>query len=106
MTVKAAESTTVAMPTFGPSWTLFPDVEGPSSSSVKEASYDITVSPDDPKFVMPPIVEFVESPLFLDRPPLYPPQKTILKLAFLEMESITDYDREVIADWSKHLSEE
>jgi hypothetical protein len=44
------------------------------------------------------IVEFMEHPLLLGRPPLYPRQRTILRLVFLE--ELTDYDREVVAGWS------
>lgn len=42
------------------------------------------------------VVEFAESQKFLGRK-LYPRQKTLLKLIFLE--ELDDYDREVVADW-------
>ena len=52
---------------------------------------------------LPPIVEFAEHPAFLGRK-LYPRQQTLLKLVNLEIENFTDYDLEVIDEWSKGFS--
>lgn len=53
---------------------------------------------DDPDAV-PDIIEFVLSPHFADRP-LYPRQATFLKLMFLEEDLLTDFDFEVIRQWT------
>lgn len=47
---------------------------------------------------MPGIIEFAESPEYCGKR-LYPKQRTLLKLIFLEEENFTDYDRAVIDDW-------
>jgi len=52
---------------------------------------------------IPSICEFAEHPAFLGRR-LYPRQKTLLKLINLEVENFTDYDLEVIEEWSKGFS--
>ena len=52
---------------------------------------------------IPPICDFAEHPAFLGRK-LYPRQKTLLKLINLEVENFTDYDLEVIEEWSKGFS--
>ena len=52
---------------------------------------------------IPPICDFAEHPAFLGRR-LYPRQKTLLKLINLEVEQFTDYDLEVIEEWSKGFS--
>ena len=49
---------------------------------------------------IPDIVTFAESPHFLGRR-LYPRQKTLLRLINLETELMTDYDLEVIDQWTK-----
>jgi len=49
---------------------------------------------------LPPIIDFAEHPHFLGRK-LYPRQQTLLKLINLETENMTDYDLEVIDQWSK-----
>lgn len=49
--------------------------------------------------VVPDIMEFVLSPHFADRP-LYPRQATFLKLIFLEEDLLTDFDLEVIKQWT------
>ena len=49
---------------------------------------------------IPDIVTFAESPHFLGRR-LYPRQKTLLRLINLETEYMTDYDHEVIDEWSQ-----
>ena len=51
---------------------------------------------------MPDIVTFAEHPEFLGRR-LYPRQKTLLRLIFLETEHMTDYDYEVIDEWTKNF---
>lgn len=48
----------------------------------------------------PNIMEFVRGKEFLDRPSIYPRQATLLKLIFLERELLTDYDRDVLNEWS------
>jgi len=52
---------------------------------------------------LPPIVEFSEHPHFLGKK-LYPRQQTLLKLIFLETENMTDYDLEVIDEWTTGFS--
>ena len=52
---------------------------------------------------MPSIVEFAEHPAFLGKK-LYPRQQTLLKLINLEVELFTDYDLEVIDEWTKGFS--
>jgi len=49
---------------------------------------------------IPDIVTFAEHSDFLGRR-LYPRQKTLLKLINLETENMTDYDLEVIGEWTK-----
>lgn len=49
---------------------------------------------------IPDIVTFAEHSNFLGRR-LYPRQKTLLKLINLETENMTDYDLEVIDEWTK-----
>ena len=51
---------------------------------------------------IPDIVTFAESPHFLGRR-LYPRQKTLLKLINLETENMSDYDLEVIDEWTKNF---
>ncbi len=48
---------------------------------------------------VPDPIEFVLSPEYLGRA-LYPRQATLLKLIFLRTDLLTDYDYEVIAEWS------
>lgn len=50
----------------------------------------------------PDIIEFICSDRYLDRGRvLYPRQATLLKLIFLQKELLTDYDRDVLAEWSE-----
>ena len=51
---------------------------------------------------VPDIVTFTESSEFLGKP-LFPRQRTLLKLINLELENFTDYDYEVIDDWTKNF---
>lgn len=51
---------------------------------------------------LPDIVTFAEHPEFLGRK-LYPRQKTLLRLMCLETEHMTDYDYEVIDEWTKNF---
>ena len=51
---------------------------------------------------IPDIVTFAEHPSFLGKP-LFPRQRTLLKLINLELENFTDYDYEVIEDWTKNF---
>jgi hypothetical protein len=47
------------------------------------------------------IIEFVTSDAYLNRPTLYPRQATLLKVMFLEEESLTQYDYDVIGEWGE-----
>lgn len=49
---------------------------------------------------VPDIIEWVTSDKYLDKPSLYPRQATLLKTIFLQDELYTDYDYEVLAEWS------
>ena len=51
---------------------------------------------------IPSIIEFTEHQSFLGRK-LYPRQQTLLKLINLETENMTDYDLEVIDEWSNNF---
>lgn len=53
---------------------------------------------------MPDIIEFVMSPKYLNRPNIYPRQGTLLKVIFLEHDLLTDYDYDVLAQWSKDFT--
>lgn len=48
---------------------------------------------------VPDIIEFVMSPQFLDKPLLYPRQGTILKVATLRDDLLTDFDLDLIGQW-------
>lgn len=50
---------------------------------------------------IPDIMEFCLSPEFLNRPNLYPRQGTLLKLIFCQEELFTEYDYEVIEEWTQ-----
>src|SRR5882762_3289440 len=45
-------------------------------------------------------ITFVIGEKWLNRP-LYPKQATLLKVIFLRTDLLTDYDREVIAEWER-----
>ena len=49
---------------------------------------------------VPDIIEFVFSDQYLNRPSLYPRQATLLKVIFLQDELFTDYDYDVLEEWS------
>jgi hypothetical protein len=49
----------------------------------------------------PDIIEFIFSDAYLDRPILFPRQATLLKLIFLQTELFTQYDYDVIGEWSE-----
>jgi hypothetical protein len=51
-----------------------------------------TRQPDD-------IIEFVVSDAFLGRRNLYPRQATILKVIFLQLDALTQYDYDVLGEW-------
>ena len=68
----------------------------PTISDHIEARCNLTNNPNH----VPDIVEFVTSPHFLNRPNLYPRQATFLKVLFLELEMLTQYDLDVIGEWS------
>ena len=69
----------------------------PTISDHLDAHRNLTNHPEP----VPDIVEFVTSPHFLNRPNLYPRQATWLKVIFLELEMLTDYDHQVIGEWSQ-----
>jgi intein/homing endonuclease len=69
----------------------------PTISDHLDAHRNLTNNPEH----VPDIVEFVTSPHFLNRPNLYPRQATWLKVIFLELEMLTDYDYQVIGEWSE-----
>lgn len=48
------------------------------------------------------IVTFAESPEYLNKT-LYPRQKTLLRLIYLDTENMTDYDRRVINEWASEF---
>jgi hypothetical protein len=52
---------------------------------------------------IPDIIEFVTSEKYLNRT-LYPRQATLLKIIFLQTELFTDYDHEVIEQWTREFS--
>ena len=54
----------------------------------------------DEELIVPDIIEFVCSDRYLARPNLYPRQATFLKLIFLQDHLFTDYDHQVIEEWS------
>lgn len=51
---------------------------------------------------LPDIVTFAESEHFCNKK-LYPRQRTLLRLMFLETENMTDYDKEVIEEWRNNF---
>jgi len=53
---------------------------------------------------IPDIITFVCHPQYLNRPDLYPRQATILKAMFLQDELFTQYDYDVIGEWSEGFS--
>lgn len=53
---------------------------------------------------IPDIITFVCHPEYLNRPDLYPRQATILKAMFLQDELFTQYDYDVIGEWSEGFS--
>jgi hypothetical protein len=57
-------------------------------------------TPDGPVLSVPRIGEFVTRPDYLNIETLYPRQLTLLKLVFLELDDLTLYDDEVIAEWT------
>lgn len=50
---------------------------------------------------MPSIIEFCLSDRYLNRPNLYPRQATLLKIMFLQKELFTQYDYDVIGEWTQ-----
>jgi hypothetical protein len=51
---------------------------------------------------MPDIVTFAESPTYLGKR-LYPRQKSLLRLIYLETDHMTQYDVDVISEWAESL---
>lgn len=54
----------------------------------------------DQRWMVPDIIEFTTSDQYLNKPSLYPRQATLLKVIFLQTELFTDYDYEVLEEWS------
>ncbi len=50
---------------------------------------------------VPDIIEFVVSDRYLNRPNIYPRQATLLKLLFLQDDLFTQYDYDVIGEWTE-----
>lgn len=54
-----------------------------------------------PSIVVPDIIEFTTSDAYLGAPELFPRQATLLKIWFLQDELFTNYDLEVIGEWTE-----
>lgn len=54
---------------------------------------------------IPDPITFVMSEDYLDRPNVYPRQGTLLKIIFLRLDLLTDYDHMVIDEWEKSFRE-
>lgn len=52
-------------------------------------------------FEPPSIIEFCLSDAYLNRPNLYPRQATLLKIMFLQKDMLTQYDYDVIGEWTE-----
>jgi hypothetical protein len=50
---------------------------------------------------LPNVIDFAVGAQYLNRPGLYPRQATFLKALFLQDDLFTDYDHQVIAEWSE-----
>ncbi len=50
---------------------------------------------------VPDPITFVLSPDYLDRPNMYPRQATLLKVIFLRLDLLTEYDHRVIDEWEE-----
>jgi intein/homing endonuclease len=71
--------------------------------TINESDYELLdmftgIAPKALPKIKPSIVEFAEHPSFCGKV-LYPRQKTLLKVIFLESELLTDYDHDVIGHW-------
>lgn len=53
-------------------------------------------------FPVPDIITFAVGPEYLNRPNLYPRQATLLKVIFLEIDLLTEYDYNVIEEWTEN----
>lgn len=51
--------------------------------------------------LVPDVIEFTMSDAYLNRPNIYPRQATLLKVIFLQSELFTEYDYEVIGQWTE-----
>lgn len=54
---------------------------------------------------VPDPVTFVIHPKYLDRPNMYPRQATLLKIIFLRLDLLTEYDHSVIDEWEQSFRE-
>src|SRR4051794_39216484 len=52
---------------------------------------------------IPDPITFIVSPLWLNRPNLYPRQATLIKIIFLREDLFTEYDYEVIEEWQEQF---
>ncbi len=52
---------------------------------------------------VPDPVTFVLSADYLDRPNMYPRQATLLKIIFLRLDLLTEYDHAVIDEWEENF---
>lgn len=71
-------------------------VEPQASERAEVARLHESLTPTEP----PDIIEFVTSPEYLGRS-IYPRQGTLLKVIFLATELLTDYDYQVLEEWSE-----
>jgi hypothetical protein len=53
-------------------------------------------------FPVPDIITFTVGEHFLNRPNIYPRQATLLKIIFLEIDLLTEYDYNVIEEWTEN----
>jgi len=53
-------------------------------------------------FPVPDIITFTVGPQYLNRNNLYPRQATLLKIIFLEFDLLTEYDYNVIEEWTEN----
>lgn len=62
----------------------------------------------DQRWMVPDIIEFCVSDKYLNKPTIYPRQATLLKTIFLQDELFTEYDYDVLGQWSEgfHLPHE
>lgn len=62
------------------------------------AEIDQVKAADQP-ILVPGSAEFVLGASYLDHPKIYPPQLTLLRTIFCELDALTDYDKAKLAEW-------